>query len=272
MVMDNRIDLVCTDIDGTLLDAGEPDFGSLMKFKETLDQARLRWRTKWAIVTGRHRRGIMPILDSFIGFQLIPDFVVLEDAYIYRFCRRRGLCSFFGWNLRIRWKRARLWRRGRKVLRQWQGEMQGEFPQMRVLSHETVDLWMEFPDEAGAEQGEAVLKRKTAESLDFEVLRWGKELFLAPSVGKKGEAVSRLADHLQVPAARIFAVGDGANDVNMLEGWAAGMVACVANAPREIKNIVRHAGGYLAQNSDTSGVLEALHFYLNRNSEERKRD
>ncbi len=258
----HRIDLVCTDIDGTLLDAGNPDFTSLVSFKRTLDLMRRQWGTKWAIVTGRHRRVMTPILDSFLGFQLIPDFVVLEDAYVYRFNRRTGWHSFLRWNLRIRWKRARLWRRGRRNLQLWEERMQRQFPEMVVRSHETVDLWMEFPDRDSAEGGESVLKQMTAESVDFEVFRWGKELFLAPSVGKKGEAVSFIADNLGLSADQIFAVGDGANDVNMLEGWAAGMVACVSNAPREIKRIVRHANGHVANQSVTAGVVESLEYFL----------
>ncbi len=258
----HRIDLVCTDIDGTLLDAGNPDFASLVSFKTSLDSMRRQWGTRWAIVTGRHRRVMLPILDSFLGFQLIPDFVVLEDAYVYRFNRRTGWHGFLRWNLRIRWKRARLWRRGRKSLQQWQEQMQRQFPEMQVRSHETVDLWMEFPDREVAEHGESVLKQMTAGSVDFEVFRWGKELFLAPSVGKKGEAVSFIADSLGLTAGQVFAVGDGANDINMLEGWAAAMVACVANAPREIKRIVRHAQGYVASQSATAGVVEALEYYL----------
>ncbi len=262
--MNNRIDLVCTDIDGTLLDSGNPDFSSLMVFKHTMDSLRRQWGAKWAIVTGRHRRGMIPIIDSFLGFNLIPDFIVLEDAYIYRFSRRSGWRSFFSWNLQIRWKRARLWRRGKRNLQLWQTEMSKEFPEMKLRSHETVDMWMEFPDPEKAEQAEIILKHKTAESVDFEVFRWGAELFLAPSVGKKGEAVSKIADSLNVSETQIFAVGDGANDINMLEGWAAGMVACVANAPTEIKQIVQHVGGYVASESATAGVVESLRFYLEK--------
>lgn len=262
--MNNQIDLICTDIDGTLLDVERPDFAGLMKFKGLLAELRQQWGTKWAIVTGRHKRSILPILNSFLGFQLQPDFIVLEDAYIYHFQRRRGMRGFHGWNLRLRWKRALLWRRGRGVLQKWQKEMEKDFPEMRVLSHETVDLWMEFPSKKMAERGEMLLKHKTAEHLDFDVLRWGKELFLAPSIGKKGEAVERLSDYLQISGDRIFAVGDGANDINMLEGWAAGMAACVANAPKEIQQVVQHGGGYVANSRNISGVIEALHFYLEK--------
>ena len=256
--MTRRIDLICTDIDGTLLDSGNPDFVSLREFKRELDLRKQQWGTKWAIVTGRHRRGFLPALDSFLAFHLIPDFIVLEDAYIYRFLRGTGMRGFWRWNFRIRWKRSWLWRRSRRFIQKLQNEMENEFPDMRVLSHETIDMWLEFPDQPSAEQGEKALKIKIAECLEFEVFRWGCEVFLAPAIGKKGEAVTRISDHLGISAEHVFVIGDGANDVNMLEGWAAGMVACVANTPREIKSIVRRNSGYVAKNRATAGVVEAL--------------
>jgi len=259
--MNQQIGLICTDIDGTLLDSQNPDFAGLMEFKRALDDMRRQGGSQWAIVTGRHRRGVIPILEHFLAFHLVPDFVVLEDAYVFQFCRRRGLRSFYKWNWRIRWKRSWLWRRSRNLLQKWQKEMEDEFAEMKVLSHETIDMWMEFPDSQKAEHGETFLKHKVAESLDFEVYRWGSELFLAPAVGRKGEAVTFIADYLGMTPERVFAIGDGANDINMLEGWAAGMVACVGNAPVEIKRIVEHAGGYVAEQKATAGVLEALRSY-----------
>lgn len=74
----------------------------------------------------------------------------------------------------------------------------------------------------------------------------------------KGWAVRKIADMLQIPTEDILAIGDGSNDLEMMQ--AAGMRAAVGNA----KPAVREAADYVCKNSYTRGVIEALqHYCLN---------
>jgi hypothetical protein len=49
----------------------------------------------------------------------------------------------------------------------------------------------------------------------------------------------------------------------MLDGSVAGMPSCPANAIDEVKNAVRNAGGYVAENDCGAGVHEALLHFVN---------
>jgi hydroxymethylpyrimidine pyrophosphatase-like HAD family hydrolase len=77
----------------------------------------------------------------------------------------------------------------------------------------------------------------------------------------KGAALAELARLVEIPRENIFAAGDHHNDISMLDGKFAAMPACPANAIPEVKEVVRKAGGYVAQREHGAGVHEALlHF------------
>ncbi len=79
----------------------------------------------------------------------------------------------------------------------------------------------------------------------------------------KGSALKFLADHLQIPIENTLAIGDGLNDVSMLE--AAGIGVAMKNAPQELIRLAdcvapaNDAGGFaFAIDQLLSGSLELL--------------
>jgi hypothetical protein len=85
----------------------------------------------------------------------------------------------------------------------------------------------------------------------------------------KGAALAELARLIKVPRENIFAAGDHHNDISMLDGKAAAMPSCPANAIDEVKAVVRAAGGYVARKQHGAGVYEALLHFLNGNGKKR---
>ena len=80
----------------------------------------------------------------------------------------------------------------------------------------------------------------------------------------KGVALSELGRLIGVGAESIFAVGDHHNDIPMLNGVHAHHVACPANAIPAVKEVVTGAGGYVATEGYSAGVIESLrHFCRN---------
>ena len=74
----------------------------------------------------------------------------------------------------------------------------------------------------------------------------------------KGTALGELARMLGIQHDAIFAAGDHHNDIPMLDGRYAKWVACPGNAVAAVQATVRAAGGYLARESCSAGVVEAL--------------
>jgi hypothetical protein len=79
----------------------------------------------------------------------------------------------------------------------------------------------------------------------------------------KGAALGELARLLEIPRENIFASGDHHNDISMLDGKAAGMPSCPANAIQEVQDAVQNAGGYVAKKQFGAGVHEALLHFAN---------
>jgi len=71
----------------------------------------------------------------------------------------------------------------------------------------------------------------------------------------KGEALRGLASYLNVPIERVFAMGDGLNDLSMIEQ--AGVGIAMANACEEIKE----AAAYVTASCDEDGVAKAIEKY-----------
>ena len=78
----------------------------------------------------------------------------------------------------------------------------------------------------------------------------------------KGNALGAYAAHRSISTAHILAIGDQYNDLNMLDGTAAGFVACPANALPEVKEVVHRKNGFIARRPAPQGTLDALRFYL----------
>lgn len=74
----------------------------------------------------------------------------------------------------------------------------------------------------------------------------------------KGSALRRLAEHEKVTMEEIMVIGDGLNDMEMMEQ--AGIGAAVANACEPLKEIA----GYVCREKNTYGVIEAVRRFCGR--------
>ncbi|MFW5996789.1 MAG: HAD family hydrolase [Lentisphaeria bacterium] len=257
----NRIDLICTDLDGTLICGGDKPY-EIGTFRYALNTCRTRWESKWAIITGRKLHDTRPVIAFFMGYNLRPDFVVAEDGLIYRRNSRSKLAPFWWWNFNVKRKRFHLGRRNAVEIEQWRQYLLSSYPDAVDRSLQSVDLWLEFTREEECEEGEAYLIRQVGQTSGFKVYRWGCELFLAFAIGTKGEAVAKLKEVEGLSANNIFAVGDGPNDLSMLSDSVVGMKACVGNALEKIKGTVRQGNGYVATKEGAAGVAEAINEFV----------
>jgi len=63
---------------------------------------------------------------------------------------------------------------------------------------------------------------------------------------------------------KIIAVGDGFNDISMLDARLTPHVGCPSDACPEVCAAVRDAGGYIAENSGPEGTVEVIQYYRDR--------
>ena len=83
---------------------------------------------------------------------------------------------------------------------------------------------------------------------------------ILPAAGK-GETLRALIDFWQISPSQTLCIGDGANDISMLDGRYGFIPATLSNAEDDVKDVVKKCGGYIASKARGRGVLEVLHVH-----------
>lgn len=83
----------------------------------------------------------------------------------------------------------------------------------------------------------------------------------------KGRLLREASAQLGVDAARTVAVGDGYNDLPMLDGSVTPLVGCPANACPEVRAAVMAAGGVVADHPEAAGTVAVIRRYLDGGGE-----
>jgi len=89
-----------------------------------------------------------------------------------------------------------------------------------------------------------------------------REVEVRPVPFTKGLAVSELARHLACGSDKILTIGNGHNDLSMLQTSVAGFTGCPSNSEPEVLKAVHDAGGHVAKARSLAGVMETIEAYL----------
>jgi HAD superfamily hydrolase (TIGR01484 family) len=253
-----QIRLISTDFDGTLVShVSHPmlNHDCMKRIADLQKEGAL-----WAINTGRSVDLLESGLTDF-EFPMRPDFLLTSERDVFRPSQNDGTWEAYGdWNDRCANDHRELFTSASSVLAEII-EFVTQRTKARLLynghgpegliasSEEEMDRVTEFIEQARAPLPKFNYQRNTV------------YLRFCHSDYHKGAALAELARLVEIPRENIFAAGDHHNDISMLDGEFAAMPACPANAIPEVKEVVRKAGGYVAQREHGAGVHEALlHF------------
>jgi hydroxymethylpyrimidine pyrophosphatase-like HAD family hydrolase len=252
------IRLLSTDFDGTLVNhdirpAVMPDL--FLALQDLRKQG-----VHWAVNTGRSLVHLEDGLRREFRFPIEPDFAIVEERDIYRRTRSGG------------WE----------PLGTWNGQAENDHAEMFRLATPLLAEVLRFLE--CIEGAEAIYDRgrfvgavtKTNADMDklcvfLAQLRSGLPLFnfqrntiyvrFCHNDYSKGSALGEVGRHLGVGREETMAAGDHFNDLPMLDGKFATVVACPGNSCPEVKFAVHAAGGYLAEGHASAGIVEAMgHF------------
>lgn len=247
------------DFDGTLHNpASSPNVPAAL-FAELI-RIRSSHRVSWGINTGRSFGYLMEGLHES-RFPFAPDWIIAREFEIY-------LPNHFGrwlphrlWNQQCHRDTHRLFRRSRSLFAKIRSD----------LRRHTGAVWMAQDSEP------AGIISRTVEEMDWIVnyltplaaavpnLSWQRNtiyLRFSHRHYHKGSSMNAVASLLGVPTANRLAVGDGHNDLEMLDPALCGMMACPANAVAEVQQKIRQIGGFHARAGYGDGTVEAMrHFF-----------
>lgn len=251
------IELLCTDFDGTLVHHPGliqcPD-----SLAENLKEVQ-RSGGAWVINTGRTLDHMIEGLEKFQA-PVQPNFLIVNERHIY--LRQTG-----------KWKSHESWNtncdRHHDLLL---ADHRAIFEAIRrfAAGHREVELVLENSLPVGLITTNEETMVEVADYLDsfrttapvFSYQRNSIYLRFSHQAYSKGTALAELAGLTGVSRERILAAGDNHNDLSMLDGVHAGLVACPSNSVPEVKAAVADAGGYLAEAEGGHGTSEAIDFFL----------
>ena len=126
-------------------------------------------------------------------------------------------------------------------LPEWDSAVNGRRVEFDELLHVRATRVVVISPEHAIEDFLAVVEKMGLHRVSYNV-GWTAWLDIAPDGVNKAVALERVRGLLKIPRARVMAVGDGRNDIEMLE-WASasGRGVAMGQAPREVKAVANEA-------------------------------
>jgi hydroxymethylpyrimidine pyrophosphatase-like HAD family hydrolase len=251
-----QIQLLVTDLDGTIL-GGKPEFKLYNEFRDLIEQRRARGRFSWAICTGRGLRNFREVFLPLRSFGIAPDFVIAKHAYIYE-RQTWGYLSHFMWNLSI--MRLKAYHRLRVNLaipriRRLVGE---RIPFCRITYMDRERICFRFEDDETADFGTKILQDAVQKYEYLKVFHYRNEVDVHMVPFTKGLSMKELGSKLMIPSSHIMVIGNGHNDMSMMDPKLAKHCGCPVNADPEVIDVVHQLGGHIADRPSLGGVIDVL--------------
>lgn len=251
--------LLSFDFDGTLHDpAARPPVPAA--FFALIRQLRDPHQVVWGINTGR---SMAHMVEGFSEsrFPFLPDWVVAREREIYFPNAFGRWIPHAPWNQHCEKEIHGLFTHARKLLVRIRHE----------IEQHTGAQWLEMAGEPAGiisrteEEMAWIVAHITPLTAAEPRLAWQRNsiyLRFGHRDFHKGSSLAEIARLYQLSAACCFAMGDGHNDLEMLDPAHAGMTACPANSVPEIREKITANGGLVTRAIHGAGAIEALeHFF-----------
>lgn len=254
--MEAEIRLIATDLDGTLI-GGVNEFPLYKNFRDKINELRRNNNAVWAACTGRSRRSFREFFAPMRAMNILPDYIIIHHAFIAKL-GRLGYVPHVTWNMHIRYLIWTSQIHAQDAIREWHSMIRGSSHGVRTVRLRRNRLHMRFESEDSAKVAAGMLREKVRPYRHLHVFEYMREVDVRPVPFTKGLAVQELARHLDIGRENILTIGNGHNDISMLDGGIAALTGCPANSEPEVMEVVHSAGGHIASKRALAGVMDVL--------------
>ena len=246
------------DFDGTLIcPESDPKLEPVF-FDKIKELRQAGW--VWGINTGRSQ---MQMIGGFLEgkFPFLPDFMVAREREIYTPGGMNRWVPVKEWNKRSEKDHKKVYKKAKKFLKQVQ----------EYIESNTDAEWIsEIGDPAGIIASSIEEMAEIVRYIDAEVGNYKNLGYLRNTIYlrfshkdyHKGTSLAEIARRCGVGTEKVFTIGDGHNDLDMLVPKYAEMIACPGNADVEVKEHVKNQGGFIAKGKASLGTIEALEHFI----------
>ena len=214
----------------------------------------------WGINTGRSQ---MQTTTGFMEskFPFLPDFLIAREREIYTPGQFGRWVSVKEWNTRSEKDHKKMFRKSKRALKEIRAHVESE-TQAEWISEEGDPAGVVATSVEEMAEIISMVDPYVADSKILGYLRNTIYMRFSHRDYHKGTSLAEVARRCGVEKEQVFAIGDGHNDLDMLDRTIADMIACPANADDEVKQHITANGGYVSKQSASNGVVEALaHFF-----------
>jgi hydroxymethylpyrimidine pyrophosphatase-like HAD family hydrolase len=254
-----RIEMLATDLDGTVI-GGVQEFPLYAEFRRELARLQETCGTVWIACTGRALSSFKEFMQPLSRMGVEPDYAIVRHAYI--FVRSRiGWYPHVLWNLHILYH---LWldrRATEEALIAWHRTIVACAAGVRTLRLNRERRTLQFDSPESAASAVEMLRRDFPKCRHIQVSEQGPQLDVRIVPFTKGLAVAELGRRLRIGREGILTIGNGHNDISMLDPSVAAMTGCPVNSELEVMECVSRAKGHVADKPSLSGVLQVLDAY-----------
>ncbi len=253
------IRMLATDLVGTLIGSVN-EFPLYSDFRERVRGLRHDNGTVWVACTGRSLASFKEFFSPMRMMDIMPDFVIVNHAYIYS-VGNFGCMPHLLWNLRIHYL---IWASQlyvRDAIEEWHEMITGVSLGVSTIRRKSDRLCLRFDNEESAAVAANLLMEKVKPYRHLKVFRYLMEVDVRSVPFTKGLAVSELARHLGISSSEVLAIGNGHNDISMMDKSVAKMAGCPSNSEDEVIEAVHNIGGHVAGRRSLAGVIEILDAY-----------
>lgn len=253
------IGLLSTDFDGTLTHAYPASTRCVPELAEELS-AVCSAGGLWAVNTGRSLQSALEGIRE-LRAPVPPDYILTSERHVHKPDGRGGWHDFGEWNSLCRFHHDLLFKECGKFFSGIE-KLVARYP--GVVFQDNVDGvpgGLIAPDEEMLDEVTRELEALPGRPQDFHYQRSNVFLRFCHRDYDKGTALAELGRLLEMPTDGILAIGDHQNDLAMLFGDVASMVACPANAHPSVKEMVKAAGGHVSRLEAGEGTAEAIRLY-----------
>lgn len=252
-----NIRLIVADLDGTVLNKRHEHPDLIDALRQKLERLKGTQSVKLAINTGRDLDSFKEVFQPLLEAGINPDFVIVKHAYIFSIKGWRYVPHLI-WNIQVCFSIFVTTLRARVFIKRLITLIMKRFNYVRAHRIGRDRVVFQFRRNEDKEAACYMLRVLTKSHGNFMVTEHFRELALSTIPFTKGVAVINLARHLGITREATLCIGDGHNDISMLDGAAAAMTACPANASLEVMQTVHKSRGHIASRPGLDGTLEAI--------------
>ena len=166
------------------------------------------------------------------------------------------------WNIEQIKFHSLLWNKISPFFPQWRLEIESQFAILDCVVNDLVFAYRVKPDQAPALQ--RLMQQFITDWPAAQISANQEWTFILHASFSKAKVLKKCAKLLGIELNHVIAIGDGMNDITMLNGSVTNFVGCPANASPEVIRAVRNAGGIVSGAQEAAGTLEIIQKFLKK--------